>query len=183
VIQVPIDQTDQTEQHVVAPGKPKIGSRPKSVKEPSTPAEGKSKGKRKGKGKSKKPIVIAVLVVVVLGAGYWFFLRPSGGSDAVAVEPAPEPGEVLVVEPISLNLADGHYLRIGLGLQLTADVAEAPDTARALDLVVSSFSGRTVSEVISTEGREALRAELLADLTEAYEGEVMGVYFTDYVTQ
>ena len=90
---------------------------------------------------------------------------------------------MLVVEPISLNLADGHYLRIGVGLQLTADVAEEPDTARALDLVVTTFSGREVAEVTNPEGREALRAELVDRLTEAYEGEVMDVYFTDYVTQ
>ena len=128
--------------------------------------------------------MLVLLLVVGGGAGYWFFLRPTPAAGAeVAVEPPPEPGAVVVIEPISLNLADGHYLRLGLGLQLTAEVAEEPDTARALDQAVALFSGRSVAEVGSSEGREALRDALVAKLAEVYEGEVMDVYFTDYVTQ
>lgn len=135
----------------------------------------------------KKPLLIVVLLVVLLGggAGYWFLMGPGAGSgtEAPAAEPEPEPGEVYTIEAISLNLAGGHYLRLGMGLQLTADIAHEPDPAKALDLAIGLFSGRGVQEVQSTEGREALRAELAELLDEAYHGEVMGVYFTDYVTQ
>lgn len=171
-----------TEQRVVA-SKPKIGARPSAPTVAPEPVDGD--GKKGKKGGKKKLLVIALAVLLVGGAAYWFLLKPAPPADGAAVveEPAPEPGEVLVVEPISINLADGHYLRIGVGLQLTADVAEEPDTARALDLVVALFSQRPMAEVTTTEGREALKAELLHQLEEAYEGEVMGVYFTDYVTQ
>lgn len=171
-----------TEQRVVA-SKPKIGARPTSPSAVPEPAE---EGKGKKKGGKKKLLIIALVVLLAGGAAYWFLLKPAPPADdaaAVVEEPAPDPGAVLVVEPISLNLADGHYLRIGIGLQLTADVAEEPDTARALDLVVALFSQRPVAEVTTTEGRDALKAELLRQLEEAYEGEVMDVYFTDYVTQ
>lgn len=171
-----------TEQRVVA-NKPKIGARPTSPSAVPEPAE---EGKGKKKGGKKKLLIIALVVLLAGGAAYWFLLKPAppaDGAAAVVEEPAPDPGAVLVVEPISLNLADGHYLRIGIGLQLTADVAEEPDTARALDLVVALFSQRPVAEVTTTEGRDALKAELLRQLEEAYEGEVMDVYFTDYVTQ
>lgn len=169
-----------TEQLVVATGKPKIGSRPTPSPTPTEVEEAPEKKKRKG----KRLVLILLVLVLVGGAGYWFVLKPSGaGPAAEAVEAPPEPGAVVVIEPISLNLADGHYLRLGLGLQLTAEVAEEPDTARALDCAVSLFSGRPVAEVASTEGREALRGELIALLDEAYDGEVMDVYFTDYVTQ
>ena len=170
-----------TEQRVVA-SKPKIGARPTS---PSAVPDPVDQGKATKGGKTKL-LIIALVVLLAGGAAYWFLLRPAPPADgavAVAEEPAPEPGAVVVVEPISLNLADGHYLRIGIGLQLTADVAEEPDTARALDLVVALFSQRPVAEVTTTEGRDALKAELLRQLEEAYEGEVMDVYFTDYVTQ
>ena len=169
-----------TEQRVVA-SKPKIGARPAPSAVPDPVDEGKAT-----KGGKKKLLIIALVVLLAGGAAYWFLLKPAppaDGAAAVAEEPAPEPGAVVVIEPISLNLADGHYLRIGIGLQLTADVAEEPDTARALDLVVALFSQRAVAEVTTTEGRDALKAELLAQLEEAYEGEVMDVYFTDYVTQ
>ncbi len=169
-----------TEQRVVA-SKPKIGARPTV---PTVLPDADTETPKK-KGGRRKLLVLLLVLALGGGAAYWFLLRP-GPDDAgaaVAEEPAPEPGDVLVVEAISLNLADGHYLRIGVGLQLTADVAEEPDTARALDLVVTTFSGREVAEVTSPEGREALRGELVDRLTEAYEGEVMDVYFTDYVTQ
>lgn len=135
--------------------------------------------------KKKRNPLVWVLVVVLLGvaAGWYFLLGPGAEPAGPAVEPAPEPGAVQVVEPISLNLANGHYLRIGLGLQLTKDVHEEVDAARALDITIELFSGRTVDDVASAEGRAALKTELASRLSEAYDGDVMGVYFTDYVTQ
>ncbi|MGV8978425.1 MAG: flagellar basal body-associated FliL family protein [Cellulomonas sp.] len=142
------------------------------------------KAKRKP---SKKLILIAaaVLVLVVGAAAYWFLLGPgkaaSGG--APAAPPAPQPGTVLKIDAVSVNLADGHYLRLGLGLQLTKEVAEAPDPAKALDLAIALYSGHTVAEVSDPATRDALKAQLVTELTTAYEGEVMDVYLTNFVTQ
>lgn len=173
----------RTEQRIIA-SKPRIGgSRPA----PTGGAVEESAGEARPRGRRR---MLTVLLVVVLlaggGAAYWFLMGPGAdtSSDAVvAEEPAPEPGEVLTVDAVSLNLAGGHYLRLGIALQLTADVAETPDPAVALDQAIALFSGRTVEEVSSPEGREALKTELTEMLVEKYEGEVMGVYFTDYVTQ
>lgn len=133
----------------------------------------------------KKLFIIVGAVLVAGGAGAYVMLGGGGGDSAVpAPEPTPVPGAVVSVDAHSLNLADGHYLRLGLGLQLTAEAgAEAPDTAKAVDLSIQVFSGRTVAEVTDPAVREQLRGELLDKLDEAYEGEVMDVYFTDYVTQ
>ncbi|WP_149203349.1 flagellar basal body-associated FliL family protein [Actinotalea subterranea] len=172
-----------TEQRVIA-SKPKIGARPTSgAPEP----EPESKGKGEGGGSKKKLMIIVLAVVLVLGGGaaYWFLMGPGASATEAAPEPEPEPekGEVFVIEAVSINLAGGHYLRLGMGLQLTAEVTEEPDAARALDLAIALFSGRTVEEVSSPEGREALKTELAHQLEEAYEGEVIDVYLTDYVTQ
>lgn len=143
--------------------------------------------------KSKKKLLIVIIVVVVLvaaGAGYWFVLKPgsaatdgAGASQSAPAEPEPKPGTVLAIDSISINLAGGHYLRLGLALQLTADVKEDPDTARALDLAIALFSQQPLEEVSDEAKREALKAQLLSELEKAYEGEVMDVYFTDFVTQ
>lgn len=94
-----------------------------------------------------------------------------------------ELGTVQAVEPISINLAGGRYLRLGLGLQLTAEVAEDVDTVKALDLAIALFSQRPVEEISTPEGRNALKRELAAQLTEVYEGEVVDVYFSNFVYQ
>lgn len=175
-----------TEQRVIST-KPKIGARPPSggIAASEKPAADEAEKKPKG-GKKKLLLVVGlVLVVLVAGAAYWFLLGPGAGKADAAeeVEPPPVAGEVLTVEAVSINLQGGHYLRLGLGLQLTEEVEEAPDTARALDLAIALFSGRTVAEVSDAATREALKAELAHQLAEAYEGEVMGLYFTDYVSQ
>lgn len=171
----------RTEQRIIA-SKPTIGSRP-------TSAAGGAPEAGADRPKSKKKIVIVIAALVLGGAAaYWFLMGPGAATEegdpaAVVEEPAPVPGDVLTVDAVSLNLAGGHYLRLGLALQLTADITEVPDPALALDHAIVLFSGRTVEEVSSADGRQALKDELSRQLAEAYEGEVMGVYFTDYVTQ
>ena len=170
-----------TEQRVIA-SKPKIGAKPIG----GAPAEASEAPAKKGK---KKLLLLIVGLVVVLAAGgaYWFLMGPGAaakdGAEVVVEETEPEKGAVMTIEAVSINLAGGHYLRLGLGLQLTAEIEEEPDTARALDLAIALYSGRTVEEVSGAEGREALKDELLIQLDEAYEGEVMDVYLMDYVTQ
>lgn len=166
------------EQRVMnAPRKP-IGGRPDAERpDPAAPAgadEGAGRGKRK-----KLVLIIGVLVVALAAAAYFFVLAPKGDD---GVEPAPEPGAVLAVEPMSINLAEGRYLRLGFGLQLTTEALEV-DTAMARDAAISLFSGRTVGEISDPASRAALKFELAAQLAELYDGEVMGVYLTDYVTQ
>lgn len=170
-----------TEQRIIA-SKPTIGA---SGKSPATaPAAEEPEGEAKG-GKKKLVVVLLALLLVGGGAGWWFLMGPgaASGGEAVAEEPAPEPGEVVSVEAVSINLAGGHYLRLGIALQLTAEVHGEVSSAHALDLAIALFSGRTVEEVSSAEGRAALKEELRHQLAEAYHGEVMDVYLTDYVTQ
>jgi flagellar FliL protein len=131
-------------------------------------------------GKKGKPVkLIALLLVAALAgvAGWWFMLRP------VAAEEAPHPGEVVKLDAIQVNLEGGHYLRIGIALQATDEVEEELDGSKALDATIELFTGRTMEQLRSEKYRHRLKTKLEAHLDEAYEGEVMGVYFTDFVTQ
>jgi flagellar FliL protein len=131
------------------------------------------------KGGKLKLIIIAVVVLAVVGgAGYWFFLKPAGK------EPPPEPGLVVKLEPIQINLTADHYLKVGIALQATAAVGETPiDGSKALDATIALFSGQTMEELARPEHREKMKKRLEKQLEKAYEHEVMGVYFTDFVTQ
>jgi flagellar protein FliL len=126
-------------------------------------------------GRRKKLIVAVVLVLVLAAAGWWFLLRPSGPAE-------PEPGEVMTLEPIQINLADAHYLRIGLALQLSADAEEA-DGSKALDAAIDLFSGADQAELVKAGQRQEYKHQLEEQLQEDYEGDVLEVYFTEFVTQ
>ena len=141
------------------------------------------------KGKKKLIAIILVVVLLAAGAGYWFVLKPksapttTNGTPAASATPTYKPGKVLVIDSVSINLAGGHYLRLGIALQLTSKVSQDPETAKALDIAIALFSQKPIDQVNDVTKREALKAELRTELEHAYEGEVMDVYFTDFVTQ
>ncbi|KQZ89592.1 hypothetical protein ASD62_10035 [Phycicoccus sp. Root563] len=138
------------------------------------------------KGKSKKLLIVIVVGVLVLGgAGYWFFLRPSGDTAAAKV---PVPGKVADLEPLTLNLADGRFLKVGLSLQLSADAsaghgADEFNGAKARDAAIQIFGQRTYAQLLAPKGREAARKALDTEVKHRYEGEVLKVYLTEFVMQ
>ena len=145
-----------------------------STKEKATEAEGPE-----AKGGKKKLIIILLVVLLAAGGGAYFFLF-SGSAKAAA----PVPGVVTVLDPVTVNLAGGGYLKIGVALQLTDAVgAEASkiDGSKAKDLIISTFSQAQPADVIGA--RDALKKALQKKIIEAYDDEVMGIYYTDYVTQ
>lgn len=168
-----------SEQRVISSSKRSVGGIRESKAPEAAPAETKKKPK-------KLVLIIgaAVGALAVGGAAYFFLLKPGGEP---AAEPEPVAGEILTIDAVSINLADDHYLRLGLGVQFIegggSHGSAGPDPAHALDLAIALFSGRTIEEVSDPATREALKAELLADLVEEYHGEVMDVYLTDFVTQ
>jgi len=131
--------------------------------------------KAKKGGALKKILVLLVVLLVMGGATYAFALKPHH-------KQAPKPGEVVKLDPIQVNLQGGHYLKIGIALQLTADAKEV-DGSKALDATIDEFSGRDMDTLTRPDTRSKLKQQLEKELKHGYDGEVMGVYFTDFVTQ
>lgn len=119
--------------------------------------------------------MLGLVLAAVGAAGYMTMLRGDG-------PPEPMPGEVVVLDPIQINLTKGHYLRLALALQLTEETAEV-DGSKALDAAITLFSGRQPEDLLEAKERASLKSELVGELAETYEGEVMDVYFTEFVTQ
>lgn len=142
---------------------------------PPTPAEAAEEAPKK----SKKKLLIIVVVLLLLGGGaYWKFLGPASASEPEE----PVPGEVVALDPIQLNLSAANYLSIGIALQLTEEAYEV-DGSKALDATIELFSGRPLTEVTDEKKRYALKKKLTKEIEELYEGKVMKVYFTEFVTQ
>ena len=129
--------------------------------------------------KSKKKLLLVVLVLLLAGggSGYWFFLKPTGKPKP------PDPGVVLKLDAIQVNLADSHYLRIGIALQEKKGAPADLDGSKALDDVIELFSGRSMDQLGQRHYRDNLKQRLAQQLEEDYDGDVIGVYFTDFVTQ
>jgi len=178
-----------TEQRIIAPNK-KIGARP-------TGTDAAASGEEKPKGGKKKKLIIigGAVGVVVLVAAYWFLAGPGkaapaatdGAAPTVSAEPTYVLGAVLVVDSISINLEGGHYLRLGMGLQLVAsgggEGGGAIDTAKALDAAIALYSGHTTEELSDPVIREELKVQLGETLKVLYDEQIVGVYYTDFVTQ
>ena len=138
-------------------------------------------------GKTKLMLILLVVVLAAAGAAYFFVFK---SSDAAAAE-EPVAGEVLTLDPIAVNLAGGGYLKIGVTLQFTEEGSAGghggggPDGSKALDLVISTFSQAAPADV--TTARDALKEALQQKIIEAYTEDghelVMGIYYTEYVTQ
>ncbi len=128
-------------------------------------------------GKKKKVLLLLLVLALAGAATWWFMLRPA------SAEEAPHPGAVVKLEAIQVNLADGHYLRIGIALQATDAVEEELDGSKALDATIELFTGQSQEQLARKPYRDGLKEKLAHRLEEAYEGEVMQVYFTDFVTQ
>lgn len=128
---------------------------------------------------TKKKIMllgVAVVLLTVAGvAGKTMLAGPKGPEK-------PEAGAVVPMDALTINLANGHYLKLKLALQTTAD-AEKPDGSQALDLAISRYSHRDMAEFSSAAGLAKAKGELLEAVQEAYEGHVMDIYFTEFVMQ
>ena len=164
----------------------------------ATAAPSAAPAAEKGKKSRKKLLIMIVLALVVLGGGGFaaktFLL--GGGSGAAAPDPTTVEGGVETLDPITLNLADGRYLKVTIALQLSeaatlaagsvdaaAATGPAVDGAKALDATISVLGQRTYDQLIAKGGREDAQKALTARVKALYKGEVLGVYFTDFLMQ
>jgi flagellar FliL protein len=103
---------------------------------------------------------------------------------------------VLTLTPITLNLADGRYLKLTLALQLSkaatpaagsvdaaAGAVPALDGAKALDAAIDVLGRHSYSQLIAPGGRASAQKDLSAQVKKRYPGNVLGVYFTEFLMQ
>jgi flagellar FliL protein len=156
----------------------------------NTEAGGKSKKSR------KKLVIIVVAVLVLLAVGAFV------GKGLLAKPAAPEPdpktvaGNVVTLAPITLNLADGRYLKLTLALQLSkaatpvagsvdaaAAAVPALDGAKALDAAIGVLGRYNYAQLLAPGGRAGAQKALSVQVAKRYPGDVLGVYFTEFLMQ
>lgn len=139
-----------------------------------TPAEGEEQPS------GKKKLIIILLVAVLLSGGGVYFMMTKKNAPPKPVEP----GKIIQLEPLHVNLADGRFLKITMALQATADAKHPPDGAVALDEAVAYLSLRPIADMSTPSTRAHLKENLVKKIEKRYvHHEVMDVYITEFVTQ
>ena len=164
------------------------------------------------KKKSRKLLIIIPLCLILLGGGggayYFLRVRPakaqaarelaakkeqSGDQQAKKETGAGSEGEVTQVielQPFIVNLADkteSRYLRmtISLGVAEAGEVKVDPlYTTKIRNAILATISSRTSDEILTVEGKAALRKDMLtAARGAANKPEVLTIYITDFIIQ
>ena len=146
----------------------------------------------KKKGGKKKLII--VVVVLALGGGAYVKLGmkkkpvPKTGDPMAAPATAKTLAQIAKLEDITLNLSDGHFLKLGLALQLApkapvADYTSGGAASKALDLAIDVFGSSSYNQLVKPTQRDQAKDKLSQEVVKAYNGQVEGLYITDFVMQ
>jgi flagellar FliL protein len=166
--------------------------------------EEKKEGEAEGEVKKKSPmlmIIIAVVVVLILGGvGAFFALK---GSDKPEGEEGEEEGDeaalpegdatalggaVLPLETFIVNLqVKGSFLKTTIQLEFAEPILPPTiesDLPKVRDQIISIMSSKSASDILTTEGKEQLREEIVEGVNEVLGGEdVTRIYFTEFIIQ
>lgn len=135
--------------------------------------------------RSRTKLGLIAVPLLALAAGWYLLLGPgSGGNDADGHQ-EPVAGEVVPLEAITMNLADGRLLKVGLALQLKDGAGEEHPISGsiALDEAITFLGEHTYAQLAAPAGRAKVKAELSARVAERYHSDVLEVYFTEFVMQ
>jgi flagellar basal body-associated protein FliL len=147
------------------------------------------------KSRRKTPLLVGVGVVLLLAGAAVVVLGSKGErtADVETAQPKKAATTVVSLAPFILNLADREserYLRLSLSLVLAcekgtkAETEEGPEHALLRDRVLSVLGSKQAEDLVSYEGKEALRLELKRHLTELLpEQEVVDLLFTEFLIQ
>ena len=133
------------------------------------------------KGRTRLLLLLVPLLAVVAA---WYLLLGPGSGEAEGGE-AVVAGEVLPLEPITMNLADGRLLKVGLALQLMEGAGEEHPVSGslALDEAITFLGEHTYAQLSAPAARATAKAELSRRVAKRYHDEVLEVYFTEFVMQ
>ena len=156
----------------------------KAVKAPGarTGASGADQdGSAKGKRKSLKLKLIVGLLVLLLGGGAAAKFTVLAPKPANAAAAKPEPGPIVQLSELTLNLTGGQYLRMKMALETVKGSKPIADTTLATQLIIDQYSNHTPAELTGDAARQKAKAALLAKLQKAYPKQIMDALYTEFV--
>jgi len=148
-------------------------------------------------GGGRLKLVVGAVVLVALGVLAGGKVLGGSASPAAATESTTtttEPdGPITTVESITVNLADGRFLKLGLAFEVHHD-AEYPPAgvevdeytkgfAREIDASIMVLSAFTYDQLVAPDGKAGAKAALLERLREVSDDAIRDVLFHEFVMQ
>jgi flagellar protein FliL len=144
-------------------------------------------------------IVLVFLVVLSSGAAAWFFMhgRVNASAKTEAAKAPERPTITIHLDSFIVNLADtdqAAYLRVSLDLAVAQpgdgkkeegkeEKAAAP-IPQIRDAIIGVLSSRKSQDLLTAEGKQALKRDLLTTLNQHIPGlDARDIYFTDFLVQ
>jgi flagellar basal body-associated protein FliL len=141
--------------------------------------------------KSASSVWIYIAALAALSAGIFFWLHP-GGSGGTSARGTGERVEksTLPLETFVVNLEGGGqraYLRVGITLGLSRPLPRSQEGVAVplvRDAILSVLASAKADQLLTTEGKEQLKADLLRSITErAPQLGVESIFFTEFLVQ
>ncbi len=154
--------------------------------------EAKRQGREENKGKNKIFFFMPMLVLILLagGGGAYFFLLKKDEKKEAGIPLNSEVGIWIDLGTFTVNLADTQaevYAKVSITIEVSNERVRAEVQKRIpiiKDAIIDILSSKTSTILKSSEGREALRLEIIRRInTILLEGGVRNVYFTDFIVQ
>ncbi len=142
---------------------------------------------------------VVAIAVVLVAVGAIVGSKVLGGSTTPASATGPTttttepPGPVTTVDSITVNLADGRFLKLGLAFEVRHDEEYPPPEvevdeftkgfAREIDASIMVLSTFTYEELVAPDGKASAKQQLLERLGEVSGGAISDVLFHEFVMQ
>lgn len=172
-----------------------------ATKEPAKKGKKGKEPKEKGASNTKPALIIAVAILL----GFKMFGGGGGGGAAAGAagpvttaaptdckaadaKKAPKVEATIDLGDTTINLADGHFLKLSIGLTVVAGEDPAiwknnNKGAEAKDLIISTLGGRSMAEFATQDEIDKAKAQLTDKIRPMYDCKVVSVLFTDFVMQ
>jgi flagellar basal body-associated protein FliL len=143
---------------------------------------------------SKKKLLIPLVLLLVLGVGYTMSKPKKTVKQKI-------PGTIYVMpQPFLLNLAEGHYAKISVALELApgqSDGASAaggssssgegagtlPEEPAVREIVTNTVTGQSGGTLTSSQGRSSIKHHILTSIQHQTDVKVEAVLFPELTVQ
>lgn len=135
-------------------------------------------------------IVTVVVVVLVMGGEDDVTSSTQNAKKTTKEISQAKLGPIVALDQFIVNLADSagrRYLKTKIQLELSgSELAEEVENKTPLirDAIIRTLSSKTYEEVSTQSGKARLKEEILGNINRnLIDGEVRGIFFTDFVVQ